>query len=396
MPDPVVVSAVRTPIGTFGGTLRDVPATRLGAVAIAGTMQAAGLDPESVDEAILGCIYQSGAGPNPARRAAVEAGLPYSVPAATVNKLCGSGLKSIALAAQAIAAGDAERIVAGGMESMSSAPYAVPGARWGQRMGHGELTDLMVMDGLWDCFYDCHMGTTAENLAVEYSVSRAAQDEFAARSQQRCARAQAADLFAAETVPVDVPPARRGGTPTVFDRDEHPRNETTAEKLAGLRPAFADEGTVTAGNSSGISDGAAAVAVVSEAAARADGLPVLAHVRATAAVGVDPRIMGIGPAPAIGRLLERAGLALHDIDLLEVNEAFAAQTLAVGRELDWNDEVVNVNGGAIALGHPLGASGARIAVALLHEMSRRRARWGIAALCIGGGMGIATLFERPD
>jgi len=394
LPDPVVIAAVRTAVGTFGGALRDLPATRLGAVAIAGAAQRAGLALASLDEVLMGCIYQGGAGPNPARQAAVGAGVPYAVPATTINKLCGSGLKSIALAAQAVAAGEADRIVAGGMESMSGAPYAVRGARWGQRMGHGELTDLMIMDGLWDCFYDCHMGITAENLADEYHLSRAEQDAFAVRSQQRCAQARVAGRFEGEIVPVEVPPKRRGGEPAIFTCDEHPREDTTVEKLAGLRPAFREDGTVTAGNASGINDAAAALAVVSEGSARADGLAPLAHVRATAAVGVDPRVMGIGPAPAIRRLLERAGLSLHDIDLLEVNEAFAAQTLAVCRELDLDEERLNVNGGAIALGHPVGASGARIAVTLLHEMARRRVRWGVAALCIGGGMGIATLFER--
>ena len=396
MPDPVVVSAVRTAVGSFGGALRDLSAIQLGAVAMSGALSAAHLDAEAPDEALMGCVYQSATGPNPARQAAVSAGLPYVVPATTINKVCGSGLKSIALAAQAVSVGEADCVVAGGMESMSGAPYALRGARWGQRMGHGELTDLMIMDGLWDCFYDCHMGETAENLADEYGLSREAQDAFAAQSQQRCARARAAGAFAGEIVPVEVPPQKRGGEPGLFELDEHPREGTTAARLASLRPAFREGGTVTAGNSSGINDGAAAVTVLSASACGAAGLTALAHVRATASVGVDPRVMGIGPAPAIRALLDKAGLSLSDIDLFEINEAFAAQTLAVLRELDLDDGRVNVNGGAIALGHPVGASGARIAVTLLHEMARRQVRWGVAALCIGGGMGVAALFERPS
>jgi acetyl-CoA C-acetyltransferase len=322
----------------------------------------------------------------------VHAGLPYSVPAMTVNKLCGSGLKAVALAASAVRAGEADAIVAGGMESMSGVVYGLAGSRWGERMGHSQVTDLMIMDGLWDCFYDCHMGITAENLAAEYSVSRQEQDRYAVRSQERYAAAKAQGRFADEIVAVDIP--QRKGTPTVFDVDEHPRQDVSLEGLTKLRPAFDEEGTVTAGNASGLNDGAAALTVLSEAESEARNIEPLARVVDAMSVGVDPRVMGIGPAPAIEGLLQRNGLSLVDIDLLEVNEAFAAQVLAVGRRLDWDAERVNVNGGAIALGHPVGASGARIAVTLLHEMRRRDARRGIAALCIGGGMGIAVLFER--
>jgi len=392
MSEAVVIAAVRTAIGSFGGALKEIPAVDLGATVTRAALGRAGVAPERVDEVIMGMIYQAGLGPNPARQAAVRADLPYSVPAMTVNKLCGSGLKAVGLAATAIRAGEAEVIVAGGMESMSRAPFSLPAARWGGRLGHGEMVDLMIMDGLWDCFYDCHMGITAENLAAEYSVSRQEQDRYAVRSQERYAAAKAQGRFADEIVAVDIP--QRKGTPTVFDVDEHPRQDVSLEGLTKLRPAFDEEGTVTAGNASGLNDGAAALTVLSEAESEARNIEPLARVVDAVSVGVDPRVMGIGPAPAIEGLLQRNGLSLVDIDLLEVNEAFAAQVLAVGRRLDWDAERVNVNGGAIALGHPVGASGARIAVTLLHEMRRRDARRGIAALCIGGGMGIAVLFER--
>jgi acetyl-CoA C-acetyltransferase len=361
-------------------------------VAIKAALARCGAESGHLDEVIMGMIYQGGLGPNPARQAAVEAGVPYAVPATTVNKLCGSGLKAIALAGQAIALGEAEAIAAGGMENMSRVPHALPNSRWGERLGHGRLVDLMLMDGLWDCFYDCHMGVTAENLAQQYGISRAEQDRFAAQSQARYQRAAAEGLFAGEIAPVPVP--QRKGEPLPFAQDEHPRADSTAEKLAKLPSAFKPEGTVTAGNASGINDGAAAVVVMSDAAARQRGLRPLAHLRAVAAAGVDPKIMGIGPAPAIRRLLDKAGMKLDQIDLFEVNEAFAAQVLAVGRELCWDEARVNVKGGAIALGHPVGASGARVVVTLLAELERRQLRWGIAALCIGGGMGIAALFER--
>jgi acetyl-CoA C-acetyltransferase len=392
MPDAVIISAVRTAIGTYGGALRDISPITLGREAVSAAMAQAKIAPEAVDEVILGMIYQGGQGPNPARQAAVHAGIPHAVPAMTVNKLCGSGLKAVALAASAVRSGEAIAIVAGGMESMSGALYGLAGSRWGERMGHGQVTDLMIMDGLWDCFYDCHMGITAENLADEYGVTRQAQDEYALQSQQRYAEAQAQGHFVDEIIPIEIP--QRKTDPLLFDIDEHPRPDAALESLAKLRPAFDEEGTVTAGNASGLNDGAAAVTVVAEPEAEALGIEPLARVVDAVSVGVDPRVMGIGPAPAIEKLLNRNGLTLADIDLLEVNEAFAAQVLAVGQRLDWDGERVNVHGGAIALGHPVGASGARILVTLLHEMRRRDARRGIAALCIGGGMGIAALFER--
>jgi acetyl-CoA C-acetyltransferase len=392
MPHAVIASAVRTAIGTYGGALRDVDSVSLGQSAVSASLSRAGVDPASVDEVILGMIYQAGQGPNPARQVAVHAGLPYSVPAMTVNKLCGSGLKAVALAASAVRSGDAATIVAGGMESMSGVHYGLAGTRWGERMGHSQVTDLMIIDGLWDCFYDCHMGITAENMAAEYGVSREEQDRYALRSQQRYAAAHERAAFADEIVPVEVP--QRKGDPVLFDVDEHPRSDADLASLASLRPAFDKEGTVTAGNASGLNDGAAALVVLSEAEANRCQIEPLARIVDAVSVGVDPRVMGIGPAPAIEGLLVRNGLTLADIDLLEVNEAFAAQVLSVGQRLDWDEERVNVNGGAIALGHPVGASGARIAVTLLHEMRRRDVRRGIAALCIGGGMGIAALFER--
>ncbi|MSR83732.1 MAG: acetyl-CoA C-acetyltransferase [Candidatus Latescibacteria bacterium] len=392
MPDPVIVGSVRTAIGKFGGGLTEVGAISLGAVVIREALARCGVEAAQVDEVIMGTVYQGGLGPNPARQAAVEAGVPYAVPATTINKLCGSGLKAIALAGQAIAAGEASVIAAGGMENMSRVPHVLPNSRWGERLGHGKLVDLMLLDGLWDCFYDCHMGITAENLAVQYGISRAEQDRFAVQSQARYQQAAAAGLFAGEIVPVHVP--QRKGAPLLFAQDEHPRADATAEKLAKLPAAFKPDGTVTAGNASGINDGAAAVVVMAEETARQRGLKPLAHLRAVAAVGVDPAIMGIGPAPAIRRVLEKAGMKLDQIDLLEVNEAFAAQVLAVGRELEWDEARVNVKGGAIALGHPVGASGARLVVTLLAELQRCQVRWGLVALCIGGGMGIAALFER--
>ena len=387
-----VVSAVRTAIGSFGGALKDLDAPHFGSVVIREVLNRCSIENKQIDEVIMGNVYQSGIGPNPARIAAVKAGIPYEVPSMTINKVCGSGLKAIALAAQAIWTGSAQIIVAGGMESMSSAPYLVSNARWGARMGHGRFVDSMIQDGLWDSFYDCHMGMTAENLAEQYGISRAEQDSFALQSQQRYKAAFEAGKFKPEIVPVSVP--QKKGEPISFDQDEHPRPNVTLERLAELKPAFKEDGTVTAGNASGINDGAAAVVVMSEEAASRFGQKPIAYIRGFATVGVDPKIMGIGPAYAIRKLLSQTGTTLDEIDLIEVNEAFAAQTLAVGKELDWNEERVNVNGGAIALGHPLGASGARITVTLLHEMQRHEARLGLAALCIGGGMGIAMLFER--
>ena len=391
MADTVVIGALRSATGRFGGTLKDMSAAEIGGKVLAATLAATEVAGEEVDEVMMGMVYQGGAGANPARQAAVNAGLPYEVPSTTINKLCGSGLKSVGLGAQAIGAGGAEVVLVGGMENMSLAPYVMPGARWGERLGHGQVEDMMLLDGLWDCFYDCHMGITAENLAEEYGISRPEQDEFAARSQDRWAKAQQEEAFKDEIVPIGV--ASKGGE-ELFAVDEHPRPGTTAEQLAGLKPAFKPEGTVTAGNASGINDGAAALLLMAAEGARARNLTPLAHIRASASEGVDPRVMGIGPVPAIRRLLDKTGEKLENIDLIELNEAFAAQSLAVGRELDWDWERVNVQGGAIAMGHAVGASGARIATTLLHKMQREQARLGIAALCIGGGMGIAMLFER--
>ena len=387
-----VVSAARTAIGAFGGALKGSSAPFLGSVVIREALQRAATSGDQVDEVIMGNVYQAGNGPNPARVAAIKADLPYSVPAMTVNQVCGSGLKAISLAAQAIALGDADSIVAGGMESMSGAPYLITDGRWGARMGHGQLVDVMLRDGLWDCFVDCHMGNTAETLADQYQVPRTEQDRYALQSQRRYQTALQEDRFAAEIVAVPV--ARRKGPPVEFRTDESPRPDTSLEALAGLRPAFQQGGTITAGNASTLSDGGAAVVVMSEQRAADRGLEPLAWVGGYATVGVDPAIMGIGPAFAIRKLLAATGHTLADIDLIEVNEAFAGQVLAVGCELGWDESRVNVNGGAIAMGHPLGASGTRIAVTLLHEMRRRDARRGIAALCIGGGMGIALLLER--
>jgi acetyl-CoA C-acetyltransferase len=393
MEEVAIVGAARTPIGSFGGSLADVPVTQLGATVIAAALERAGLSPHQVDEVIMGNVLSAGVGMNPARQAAMSAGLPETVPATTVNKVCGSGLKAVALAAQAITLGDAEVVVAGGMESMSRAPYLLPKARFGYRMGHGEVLDHMIKDGLWCALEDCHMGNTAENVARDYEISREDQDRFAYESHMKAARAWQEGRFAEEVVAVEV--QGRQGTMRV-DRDEHIRPDTSMEKLARLRPAFANGGTVTAGNASGINDGAAAVVLASKRKVRELGLEPLAWVKAYASAGVPPRIMGMGPVPAVRKVLERAGLSLGDIDLIEANEAFAAQSLAVGRELGWDWERVNVNGGAIALGHPIGASGARILVTLLYEMRRRQARRGLATLCIGGGQGIAMVVERRD
>lgn len=393
MDEVLIVGAARTPIGTFGGSLTDVPAPKLAATAISAALERAGVRPEQVDEVVMGNVLSAGLGMNPARQAAMAAGIPESVPATTVNKVCGSGLKSVALATQAILLGDADVVVAGGMENMSAAPYLLPRGRFGYRMGHGEVLDHMIKDGLWCALEQCHMGSTAENVAREFEISRDDQDRFAYESHQKAARAWQEGRFAEEVVPVEVP-GRSGST--IVDRDEHFRPDTTLDKLARLRPAFENGGTVTAGNASGINDGAAAVVLVSRRKAQELGLEPLAAVRAYASAGVPPRIMGIGPVPAVRRALARAGLELRDIDLIEANEAFAAQSLAVGRELGWDWERVNVNGGAIALGHPIGASGCRILVTLLYEMRRRQARRGLATLCIGGGQGIAMVVERAN
>lgn len=390
--DVVIVSAVRTAIGSFQGSLKDVPAPTLGSIVIKEAIRRAGIEPNQVDEVIMGNVLQAGLGQNPARQAAIQAGLPETVPAMTINKVCGSGLKSVHLAAQAIAVGDADIVVAGGFENMSQAPYLLKNARTGFKMGDQNLVDSMIHDGLWCAFNDCHMGITAENLASQYHITREEQDEFAARSQARAAKAIEEGKFKEEIVPVEIP--QRKGEPIIFDTDEFVRPGTTVEKLSALRPAFKKDGTVTAGNASGINDGAAAVVVMSKKKAEELGIPPLASIVSNAAVGVDPAIMGIGPAEAVRKALKKADLSLDQIDLIEANEAFAAQSIAVDRELHFDSDKLNVNGGAIALGHPIGASGARILVTLLHEMKRRDAKLGLATLCIGGGQGVATVVQR--
>ena len=392
MQDVVIVAATRTAVGSFQGSLANVPAVELGATVIRALLAQTGVVPAEVDEVILGQVLTAGAGQNPARQAAVKAGLPHEVPALTLNKVCGSGLKAVQLAVQAIRCGDAEIVIAGGMENMSLAPYVLPKVRSGLRLGHAELVDSMISDGLWDAFNDYHMGQTAENLVQQYQISREAQDAFAARSQQRAAAAVESGRFREEITPVLIP--QRKGEPLAFDTDEGIRADTTAEGLARLRPAFAKDGSVTAGNASSLNDGAAAVLVMSATRAAALGLMPLAHIAAYASAGVDPAIMGIGPVSATRKTLEKAGWQLADLDLIEANEAFAAQALAVGQELGWDDDKVNVNGGAIALGHPIGASGCRVLVTLLHELRRRDGRRGLATLCIGGGQGVALAVER--
>jgi len=392
MQDVVIVAATRTAVGSFQGSLANVPAVELGATVIRALLAQTGVAPAEVDEVILGQVLTAGAGQNPARQAAVKAGLPHEVPALTLNKVCGSGLKAVQLAVQAIRCGDAEIVIAGGMENMSLAPYVLPKVRSGLRLGHAELVDSMISDGLWDAFNDYHMGQTAENLVQKYQLSREAQDNFAARSQQRAAAAVESGRFREEITPVLIP--QRKGEPLAFDTDEGIRADTSAEGLARLRPAFAKDGSVTAGNASSLNDGAAAVLVMSATRAAALGLPPLAHIAAYASAGVDPAIMGIGPVSATRKTLEKAGWQLAELDLIEANEAFAAQALAVGQELGWDDEKVNVNGGAIALGHPIGASGCRVLVTLLHELRRREGRRGLATLCIGGGQGVALAVER--
>lgn len=392
MSEVVIVKALRTAIGTFGGSLAGVPAPNLGAVVIKALIEQTGIAPESVDEVILGQVLTAGSGQNPARQASVLAGLPHSVPAMTINKVCGSGLKAVHLAAQAIRCGDADIIIAGGQENMSASPHVLAGSRSGQKMGDWKMIDSMIVDGLWDAFNDYHMGITTENIAEKYGISREEQDAFAAATQQKCEAAQNDNRFADEIVPVEIP--QRKGDPVVFDRDEFPRAGVTAENLAKLRPAFKKDGTVTAGNASGINDGAAAVMVMSAAKAAELGLEPIAKVAAYANAGVDPAIMGTGPIPASQRCLARAGWSPSDLDLIEANEAFAAQAISVNREMGWDTSKVNVNGGAIAIGHPIGASGTRVLVTLLHEMSRRDAHKGLATLCIGGGQGVALAVER--
>jgi acetyl-CoA C-acetyltransferase len=389
----VIVTGARTAIGSFGGSLKDVPVTELGRVVIEAAIERGGVDREEIEEVIMGNVLQAGAGMNPARQSAIAARIPDTVPAYTVNKVCGSGLKAVALAAQAIAAGDADLIVAGGMESMSRAPYLLTNARWGYRLGSGEIIDSMHSEGLSCAMACCHMGVTAENVASECGINREAQDEFAAESQRRAAAAISEGRFDEEIVPVLL--TQKKGEPVSFARDEYVRAGTTADTLARLKPAFLKEGgSVTAGNASGINDGAAALVVASEERARLMELTPMARVVSYASAGVDPRVMGLGPVPAIERALEKANLTLQDIDLFELNEAFAAQSLAVAGKLGLDPSRINVNGGAIALGHPIGASGARVLVTLLYEMRRRDVRTGLAALCIGGGQGIAMIVER--
>lgn len=389
----MIVGATRTPIGSFRGSLSPLSAIELGAVTVQRLLESSGLHPEQIDELVFGQVLTAGCGQNPARQTAITAGLPVSTPATTVNLVCGAGLKAVQLAVQAIRCGDADVVIAGGQESMSNAPYLLDGARSGLRFGHTGLQDSMITDGLWDAFNDYHMGITAENVAREYGISREQQDAFAFGSQQKAASAIETGRFDAEIAPVTVKQGKRA--PQIVRHDEQPRPETTAGQLAQLRPAFLhDEGTVTAGNASTLNDGAAAVLLMSEEKARESGLPVLSHIVSYAVTGVDPSMMGIGPVSACRTALARAGWTLDDVDLIEANEAFAAQALAVGKELGWDEQNVNVNGGAIALGHPIGASGCRILVTLLHEMQRRGVTKGLATLCVGGGQGIALTVER--
>lgn len=386
-----IVAPVRTPVGRFNGKLSGTPASDLGAIAIRESLKRAGISPAEIDEVIIGNVLQGGQGQGPGRQASIKAGIPVEVPAYAVNMMCASGLKAVAMAAQAVALGDADLVVAGGMESMSMAPYLLQKARTGYRMGHGELLDSMILDGLWCVFSGYHMGVTAENLAEKYGISRQEQDEFALKSQIKAEQAIKAGRFEEEIVPVEIP--QKGAPPTIVDQDEHPRFGTTLEALSKLPPAFKKDGTVTAGNSSGINDGASAMVVASEERVRSLGLRPMARIISYASAGVEPSIMGIGPVEAIRRALRKASLKLDDIGLVELNEAFAAQSLAVLREIPIDPDILNVNGGAIALGHPIGASGARILTTLLYEMKRRSVKYGLASLCVGGGMGMAMVVE---
>ena len=392
MRDVVIASAARTAVGSFGGGLKDLPAVELGTIAVMEALKRGGVKPELVEEVILGCVLTAGQGQNPTRQVLIRAGIPKEVPGTTINKVCASGLKSVMMAAQAIKAGDADIIVAGGTESMSQAPYLLTGARWGYRMNDGPVVDGMIHDGLMDIFNRYHMGITAENVAEKFGVTRQAQDDLAFRSQQNAGRAIKEGRFKDEIVPVSIP--QKKGPPLIFDTDEHPRPNTTREALAGLRPAFKKDGTVTAGNASGINDGAAAVVVMSAEKAKALNIQPLARIKSYATAGVAPEIMGTGPVPSSQVALKKAGLTAKDLDLIEANEAFAAQAAYVNRAMGWDIEKVNVNGGAVALGHPIGASGARIFVTLLYEMKKRQSRYGLATLCVGGGMGGAMIVER--
>lgn len=392
MTDVVIVSAARTAVGKFGGSLAKIPAPELGSAVIRAVLERAGLPAEQISEVIMGQVLTAGSGQNPARQALLKAGLPNMVPGMTINMVCGSGLKAVMLAANAIIAGDDQIVIAGGQENMSAAPHVLPGSRDGFRMGDAKLVDTMIVDGLWDVYNQYHMGVTAENVAKEYGITREAQDQLAALSQNKAEAAQKAGRFDEEIVSIDIP--QRKGEPLRFATDEFVRHGVTAESLAGLKPAFAKDGTVTAANASGLNDGAAAVLVMSAKKAEALGLQPLARIKAYASAGLDPKVMGMGPVPASRRCLERAGWTPGDLDLMEINEAFAAQALAVHQQMGWDTEKVNVNGGAIAIGHPIGASGCRILVTLLHEMKKRDAKRGLASLCIGGGMGVALALER--
>jgi acetyl-CoA C-acetyltransferase len=393
MKEVVIIDAVRTPVGSFGGSLTGIPAVELGTIVVKELIKRTGIDPSQVDELIFGCVLQAGQGQNVARQVLIRSGIPEAVPAMTINKVCASGLRSVSLAAQTIKAGDAEIVIAGGTENMSAAPYAINKARWGARMNDDKLVDIMIHDGLWEIFNNYHMGVTAENVAEQYKLSREDQDALGLMSQQRAEKAIKEGRFKDEIVPVLIP--QRKGDPKVFDTDEHPRLGTTQEGLSKLKPAFKKDGTVTAGNASGINDGAAAILVMSADKAKELGLKPMAKIVSYASAGVDPKVMGLGPIPATKKALEKAGLTLADIDLIEANEAFAAQTCAVGKDLGFDMDKVNVNGGAIALGHPIGASGARIFTTLLHEMKKRdNVKKGLATLCVGGGMGAAIVVEK--
>lgn len=392
MKEVVIVSAVRTPVGSFGGVFKNVSAVDLGVTAVKEAIRQAGISPDDVDEVYMGCILQAGLGQGVARQVSVNAGIPVSVPATTINMLCGSGLRTVSMAAQTIIAGDNEVVVVGGTENMSRAPYALNSARFGSRMGNDTMVDTMIQDALTDAFNNYHMGITAENVAEKYGITREEQDAFAASSQNKAEKAMAEGKFKDEIAPVTIP--QRKGDPLVVDADEYPKKGVTPESLSRLRPAFKKDGTVTAGNASGINDGAAALVVMSREKADAMGLTPLATIVSYGNGGVDPSIMGIGPVPATKNALSKTSLTIDDMDLIEANEAFAAQALAVGKELKWDEEKVNVNGGAIALGHPVGASGARILVTLLHEMKRRNSTYGLATLCIGGGMGTSVVVKR--
>ena len=390
----VIVAAARTAVGSFNGSLAGISATDLGAIVIRDLLKKTNLAPEAIDEVILGQVLTASTGQNPARQAVIKAGLPQTTPALTINKVCGSGLKAVHLAVQAIKCGDADVIIAGGQENMSQAPHALPNSRNGQRMGDWQMTDTMIKDGLWCAFNDYHMGITAENVADRYEISRDEQDTFALRSQNLAEEAQAAGRFQEEIVPVEIP--QRKGDPIVFQEDEFIRKGATIEGIQKVRPAFKKDGSVTAANASGINDGAAAVVVMSASKAKELGLTPLATVKAYASARIDPAIMGTGPIPSTQKCLEKAGWTVGDLDLIEANEAFAAQALGVAKELQWDDSKVNVNGGAIAIGHPIGASGCRVLVTLLHEMKRRDAKKGLATLCIGGGLGVALAVERQS